>query len=330
MVKKSCPKNMKAAVRSKYGLPGDLGIKDLDIPTPKDNEVLIRVHATTVNRTDCHVLSGRPFILRLFTGLFKPRLSIIGTDFAGQIEAIGSNVKSFKTGDKIMGFGGMFGCGHAQYFTFPEKKAIKAIVIKPENINYDEAAACLEGTFYAASIILQLNPKPGQKALVYGATGAIGSAYVQFLKYYGVYVTAVCGGENLELVKSLGADKVIDYTTNDFTKDNEQYDFVFDAVGKSSFIKCRRLLKKRGIYTSSDGAINLLWVLITPLLGGKRVPFVPPKNIKAGLSFIKDLNEKGSFKPVIDRKYSLDKIAEAFTYVATGQKIGNVIITMNT
>jgi NADPH:quinone reductase-like Zn-dependent oxidoreductase len=322
---------MKAAVRSKYGLPGDLTIKDFAIPTPKADELLIKVHATTVNRTDCHVLSGRPFIMRFFTGLFKPRLSVIGTDFAGQIEAVGTGVQSFKAGDKIMGFGGMFGCGsHAQYFTLPETKAIKGTVIKPENINYDEAAACLEGTFYAASIILQLKPGPGQKALVYGATGAIGSAYVQFLKYYGVYVTAVCGGENLELVKSLGADKVIDYTIEDFTKDSEQYDVVFDAVGKSSFIKCRRLLKKNGIYTSSGGAINLLWVFITPLLGGKKVPFLPPKNIKATLGFIKDLFDKGSFKPVIDRKYPIDKIAEAFIYVATGKKIGNVIITMNT
>jgi NADPH:quinone reductase-like Zn-dependent oxidoreductase len=321
---------MKAAVRSKYGLPGDLSIKELDIPTPKDGELLIRVHAATVNRTDCHVLSGRPFMMRLFTGLFKPRLSTIGTDFTGEIEAMGDGVQSFRAGDKIMGFGGGFGCGsHAQYFTFPERKALKAMVIKPENINYEVAAGCLEGTFYAASIILQLKPNAEQKALVYGATGAIGSAYVQFLKYYGVYVTAVCGGESLELVKSLGADKVVDYTTNDFTKDSEQYDFVFDAVGKSSFIKCKRLLKKNGIYTSSGGAINMLWVLITPLLGGKKVPFLPPKNIKGALNFINELIGKGSFKPVIDRKYPIDKIAEAFIYVATGKKIGNVVVTMD-
>lgn len=318
---------MKAAVRSKYGLPGDLSIKELDIPTPKADEVLIRVYATTVNRSDCHVLSGRPFIMRLFTGLFKPRSSIIGSDFAGQIEAVGSGVQSFKAGDKIMGFGGVFGCGsHAQYFTFPETKGI---IIMPGNIIYDQAAACLEGAFYAASGIIQLTPKAGQKALVYGATGAIGSSYVQFLKYYGVYVTAVCSSEQTELIRSLGADKVIDYKTDDFTKDSEQYDFVFDAVGKSSFVKCKRLLKKNGIYTSSNGLINLFWMLITPLLGGKKVVFSPPKNIKAGLNFIKDLIEKGSFKPVIDRKYPIDKIAEAFKYVATGQKIGNVIITMD-
>ncbi|HEY6505679.1 MAG TPA: NAD(P)-dependent alcohol dehydrogenase [Chitinophagaceae bacterium] len=320
---------MKAAVRSKYGLPGDLAIKELDIPVPKDDEVLVRVHASTVNRSDCHVLSGKPFFMRLFTGLFKPRASIIGSDFTGEIAATGSGVQSFKTGDKIMGFGDVFGCGaHAQYFILPEKKATKAIVPLPANLSYDEAAACLEGAYYAYWGIIHLKPTAGQKALVYGATGAIGISFVQFLKYYGLYVTAVCGAENFELMRSLGADKLIDYRTTDFTKDDEQYDFVLDAIGKSSFMKCKKLLKKKGVFTASNGLINILWVLITPLFGGKRVDFSPPKSITTALNFIKDLVEKGKFKPVIDRKYPLDKIAEAYTYVATGQKTGNVIITM--
>ena len=317
---------MKAAVRSKYGSPDVLTIKEIEIPTPKDYEVLIRVYATTVNRTDCHILSGMPFVMRLFTGLFKPKLSITGTDFAGQIEAVGKNVTSFKVGDKVMGFGGVFGIGsHAQYITFPETKGI---VIIPHNLTYDEAVACVEGAFYASFGINYLKPKAGQKALVNGATGAIGSSYVQFLKHYGVYITAVCRGEHADLIRSLGAAKVIDYKTEDFTKDTEQYDYVFDAIGKSSFAKCKRLLKKNGIYTSSGGFENLFLALITPLLGGKKVLFIPPQNVKAGLSFIKDLVEKGNFRPVIDRKYPVDKIAEAFKYVATGQKIGNVIITM--
>lgn len=321
---------MKAAVRSKYGLPGDLSIKELEIPVPKDNEVLIKVHATTVNRSDCHVLSGKPFAMRLFTGLFKPRHSIIGCDFAGQIEAAGSAVKSFKPGDKIMGFGGGFGCGsHAQYFILPETRATKVMIMMPGNISYEQAAACLEGAFYAASCLIPLKPKTGQKALVYGATGAIGSSYVQFLKYYGVYTTAVCSGENSELVRSLGADRVIDYKKEDFTKDSERYDFVFDAIGRSSFLKCKRLLKKKGVYTSSGGVENLLLLLITPLFGGKKVVFKAIKRISTGLSFIRDLIEKGNFKPVIDRKYPLEKIAEAYVYVASGQKIGNVIITMD-
>ncbi len=322
---------MKAAVRSKYGLPGDLTIKELEIPTPKENEVLIKVYATTVNRSDCHVLSGKPFFMRFFTGLFKPRESIIGSDFTGQVHAVGSSVRSFKPGDKIMGFGGVFGCGsHAQYFTLPESKAIESMIIMPEKLTYEEAAACLEGAFYSGSTMLQLKPKAGQKALVYGATGAIGSSSVQFLKSFGVYVTAVCAGENFGLVKSLGADKLIDYKTQDFTKDNERYDFIFDDVGKVSFLKCKSLLTKKGIYSFANGLGNLFFALITPLFGGKKVIFLPPKNVKATLSFIKELIEKGSFKPVIDRKYPLDKIAEAYVYVASGQKIGNVIITMDT
>ena len=198
----------------------------------------------------------------------------------------------------------------------------------PRNITYEQAATLLEGTYYAAIGTKQLKPSAGQKALVYGATGAIGSAYVQFLKYYNVFVTAVCGGENNELVRSWGADKIIDYKKEDFTKDNEQYDFVLDAVGKSSFVRCKPLLKKNGLFASSGGIENLFWVLVTPLLGGKKVLF--PKDSKGILNFTKDLVEKGHFKPVIDRIYPLDKIADAFTYVATGQKIGNVIVTMDT
>ncbi len=320
---------MKAAVRSKYGLPEVLSIKELEKPTPKVNEVLIRVHATTANRSDYHVLTGRPFFMRLFTGLFKPKLSIIGSDFTGEVEAVGSTVQSFKPGDKIMGFGGVFGCGaHAQYFTLSETKAKKAMILMPDSLDYDQAAACLEGAFYAGSCILQLSPKAGEKALVYGATGAIGSSYVQFFKYYGLYVTAVCDGQHNELMRSLGADKVIDYKKEDFTEDNEKYDYIFDAVYKTGFFKCKPLLKKKGIYASSGGFEYLMLALFTSIFGGKKVIFKAPKDINGTLGFIKGLVEKGSFRPVIDRKYPLEKIAEAFTYVATGQKIGNVIITM--
>lgn len=321
---------MKAAVRSKYGLPGDLTIKELDIPTPKNDEVLIRVHATTVNRSDCHVLSGKPFIMRFFTGFFKPRASIIGSDFTGEISAVGSSVKSFTVGDKIMGFGGGFGCGsHAQYFILSETKAKKMIVSLPANLNYDEAAACLEGAVYAAMQILGSKPQAGQKAMVYGASGAIGCAYVQFFKSYGVSVTAVCRMEQAALMRSLGAGKIIDYTKQDFTKDDERYDMIFDAVGKTSFVKCKKLMKKNGIFGSSNGAINFLWLLVTPLFGGKKVVFHFSTRISESLKFIKDLIEKGKFVPVIDRKYPLEKIAEAYKYVATGQKIGNVVITMD-
>ncbi len=322
---------MKAAVRTKYGLPGDLTIKDLDIPVAKDDEVLIKVHATTVNRSDCHVLSGKPYFMRLFTGLLKPNRSIIGSDFTGEIAGAGKEVTSFITGEKIMGFGGGLGCGsHAQYFVLPEIKAKKIIVPIPSNLDYEEAAACLEGAVYATSFTQQLKFNPGQKALVYGATGAIGTAYIQILKSYDVAVTAVCAGEHADLIKTLGAEKVIDYKKEDFTKYPEKYDFIFDAVGKTSFLRCRKLLTKQGVFSPSNGMINLFWVVATPLLGGKKVIFPASKSIKDMLNFIRGLVEKGKFKPVIDRIYPLEKIADAYTYVASGKKIGNVIISMGT
>jgi len=321
---------MKAAVRYRYGLPGDLSIKEVEIPKPKDNEVLIRVRATTVNRSDCHELSGLPLFMRLFTGLTKPRRKIIGSDFAGDVEAIGANVRSFKVGDKIMGFSGGLGCGcHAEYFTLPEDKAKKMMVTMPSNITYDQAAACLEGVVYAGQMMRTSKPQRGQKALVYGATGAIGVAYLQILKSHGLYVTAVCRSAQADLVRSLGADKVVDYTKEDFTNDPERYDFVFDAVGKSTFLKCRKLLKEKGIYSSSGGAINILWVLVTPLFGGKRVGFPRSFGIATELNIVKGLLEQNRFTPVIDRKYPLEEIAEAYRYVIRGEKVGNVIITMD-
>jgi len=319
---------MKASIRIKYGPPQEvLNIKEVDKPTPKDDEVLIKVYASSANRTDYHVLTGKPSFMRLFTGLFKPRLTITGSDFAGQVEATGTAVTAFKVGDKVMGFGGVFCIGsHTEYITFSEKKGI---VLMPDNINYEQAAACLEGTYYSAAGINHLKPKSGQKALVYGATGAIGIADVQFLKYYGLYVTAVCGGEHSELVRSLGADKVIDYKTQDFTKDEERYDYVFDAVDKTGFLKCKQLLKNNGIYTSSGGFEYLLWNLITKVTGGKKVLFIAPKGIKGNLEFIRKLIKEEKFRPVIDRVYPFDKIAEALTYVGTAQKIGNVILKMD-
>jgi NADPH:quinone reductase-like Zn-dependent oxidoreductase len=314
---------MKAAVRYKYGPPADvLSIKEFDKPTPKANEVLVKVHAASANRTDHYILVGQK-IMRPFIGLFKPKKPFIGCDFAGEVEAIGTSVTSFKVGDKVMGFD-MFSNGSlAEYLTFPENKGI---VLMPANTNYEQAAGCVEASMYAASGILQIKPTAGQKSLVYGATGAIGSAYVQYLKYFGVYVTAVCGGEHIELVRSLGADKIIDYKTQDFTKDEERYDFILDAVGKAGFMKSKHLMKKNGKYLPSDGLENIFLVPITKLVGGKRVLFNGPRNLKETLNFIRELVEQGKFKPLIDRIYPFEKIAEAFTYVGTKQKVGNVII----
>ena len=316
---------MKAAVRSKYGTAEVLSIQEVPKPTPGKNEILIKVHATTVNRSDYHVLTGKPFFMRFFTGLFKPSLSITGSDFAGEVEEVGENVKSFKAGDGVMGFVDMGLKSHAQYMTLPETRAIKA----PINTNYDEAVACIEGAFYALSAVRKMKPVAGQNALVIGGTGAIGSAFIQFLKYYNVSTTAVCAGEHSDLVRLLGAERIIDYKTEDFIKDNDKYDLVFDAVGNNSFVKCRPLMKNKGLYSSTGGFGNTFWIIITPVLGGKKALFAIPKNVNGSLAFIRDLIENGKFKPVIDRTYQLEKIVEAYAYVASGQKIGNVIISMD-
>ncbi|HSU27475.1 MAG TPA: NAD(P)-dependent alcohol dehydrogenase [Chitinophagaceae bacterium] len=318
---------MKAAFRSKYGDASVLSIQDIEKPVPKENEVLIRVYASTANRSDCHILTGKPWAMRLFTGLFKPRYKVTGTDFVGQIESIGEKVSSFKTGDRVMGFGGVFGVkSHAEYMVFPEKRGM---IKMPVNLDFKQAAACLEGTFYAAGILRRLKLEAGQKAFVKGATGAIGSANLQILKYYGLYVTAVCGGENRELIRSLGADKIIDYKTEDFTKDEERYDYFFDTAGIYSYKKSKHLLTKNGMYFPSNGVKNFFLAIIHLFKKGKKVKFSAPRDIRGTLSFIKELVEKGKYRPVIDRYYPLDKIAEAFTYVATGQKIGNVVITID-
>lgn len=316
---------MKAAFRSRYGQPEVLTIKEIDKPVPGDNEVLIRVHAATVSRTDCHVLWGLPLFMRLFTGLFKPRLATTGTDFAGEIVLTGKNVKSYHPGDKVIGFEFLGLRSHAEYLTVPESQEMVPV---PTNMSWEEAAACVEGAFYALNVVQLMKPQRGQAALVLGATGAIGSATLQFFKYYGASVTATCRGEHAEVVKSLGADQVIDYLKEDFTKGAGRYDFVVDAVGKYSFRKCKRLLKEKGLYSTS-GFPEVLLLLLTSISGGKRILFAPPKNLGACLRFTKELAEQGKFKPLIDKLLPLEKVAEAFEYVGTGQKVGNVVIRMS-
>jgi len=323
---------MKAIVYEKYGPPDVLQLKEVAKPVPKDNEVLIRIYATTVNRTDCATIRAKPFFARLLTGIFKPKKQIPGTEFAGKIEEVGKNVKSFKVGDKVFGFEEQGSGPHAQYMTISEDKALTTI---PKNITYEQAAASTEGAHYAYNFIKNVNIKSGQKVLVNGATGAIGSAAVQLLKYFDVNVTAVCNTKNIELVKSLGADKVIDYTKEDFTKDEEKYNCVFDAVGKSSFAKCKPLLQSSGIYISSDlgyMAQNVFLPLITPIIkpmiGNKKTVSPFPTDTRRSVLLIKKLIEQSKFKAVIDRKYPLEQIVEAYRYVETGQKTGNVVITL--
>ena len=319
---------MRASQHKKYGAPSVLNIEEVEKPAPKDHEVLIRVVAATVNRTDCGMLRAKPFIIRFFTGLLKPKDLILGTDFAGIIEAVGKDVRSFKVGDKVFGFNDSGAGSHAQYMTLSQDKALTII---PNNITYEQAAASIEGAHYAYNMINKVALKSGQKVLVNGATGAIGSAAVQLLTYYGAYVTAVCNAKNADLVRSLGANEVIDYTTEDFTRSNEKYNFVFDTVGKSTFGKCKPLLESQGVYISSElgpNSQNLFLAIITPLFGKKKVKFPFPRDPKRSVLLIKKLMEEGKFRAVIDRKYPLEEVTEAFRYVEKGQKIGNVILNL--
>jgi NADPH:quinone reductase-like Zn-dependent oxidoreductase len=323
---------VKAIVYTSYGSPNVLQLKDVEKPIPQDNEVLIKVHATTVNRTDCATIRAVPFFMRIVTGLFKPKKQITGTEFSGEIEAVGKDVVSLKARDKVFGFDDMGSGSHAQFMTIEEDK----VMIIPGNISYEQAAASSEGAHYAYNFINKLNLEKGQTVLVNGATGAIGSAAVQLLNYFEVVVTAVCSTQNITLVKSLGASKVIDYTKEDFTKDEHKYDFVFDAVGKSSFFKCKHLLKPGGVYISSDlgfMAQNVFLPLITPIIksmiGNKKTIFPVPVNIGGSLQLIKSLIKQDKFKAVIDRNFPLEQIVEAYRYVEKGQKIGNVVITVS-
>ena len=325
---------MRAAVFNAYGPPDVVHVDEVEKPAPGDDELLVKVHATTVNRTDCAYRSARQFVLRFWTGLSRPtKRPVLGTEFAGEVEAVGSSVTSFSPGDRVFGYvEGTFGA-HAQYLTIPEDGSLAVI---PADLTYEEAAPATEGSHYALSSLLRAKVCSGQDVLVNGATGAIGSAAVQLLTAVGVRVTAVCGTPDLELVRGLGADKVVDYTAGDFTDDERQYDIVFDAVGRSSFGRCRRLLKPGGIYVSSElgpWLQNAILSLVTPLAGRsldrKKVVFPFPEIDQAMVRRFARLMESGAFRPVIDRRYPLDDIVEAYKYVETGQKIGSVVIVVD-
>lgn len=317
---------MKACVYTKYGPPEVVKLMEVTKPIAKNTEVLVKVHASTVNRTDSGFRSAEYFISRFWSGLLKPKNQILGCEFSGIIEEIGNTVTTFKKGDKVFGFNDKTWGGHGEYLTIAENEAI---TILPNNLNFAEGAALTEGSHYALNNIKAANIKSGEYVMVYGATGAIGSAAVQLLKHFGAIVTAVCNTKNVALVKSLGADTVIDYQTQDYTKAENKFNFIFDAVGKSSFGKCKPLLTEKGIYISTElgkNAENIFYALTTPLLGGKKVLFPIPTINKQDVLFFKELAEKGKFKPVIDSYYTLDKIVEAYKFVETGQKTGNVIL----
>lgn len=317
---------MKAIVYKKYGPPEVAQLMDVPKPLMKDNELLVKVYTSTVNRTDAGFRSAEYFISRFWSGIFQPKIQILGCEFAGIVEELGPDVTTFKKGDKVFGFNDKSFGGHGEYLSIAEMDAVSTI---PVDFNFDEAAAITEGAHYALVNIRSAKVQAGQNVLVYGATGAIGSAAVQLLKHFGANVTAVCNTKNLGLVKSLGADIVIDYQTEDFTRTEKRFEFIFDAVGKSSFGQCKPLLKNKGIYISTElgkNGENIFYALTTPLWGGKKLLFPIPSITKEDVLFLKELVQKGEFKPVIDRQYKMDQIVEAYKYVESGQKTGNVLL----
>ena len=319
---------MRAIMFTKYGPPDVLQLQDVEKPTPKDNEVLIKVHATTVNRTDCGFRQPEYLFVRLFSGIFKPKINILGTEFSGTVETIGKNVTLFKVGDAVFGLNTFKFGTHAEYICINEKGSL---ALKPVNMSFEEAAAVCDGLMLAINYIRKIDFKSNPKILINGASGSIGSAAVQLAKYYGAEITAVCKSEHFELIRSLGADTLIDYTKEDFTKTNNRYDTVLDAVGKSSFGKCKPILNPTGIYFSTElgpWAQNVFLPLYTTIFSSKKVKFPIPTDNKKDILFFKELIEGGNFKAVIDRKYPLEKIVEATKYVESGEKVGNVVITL--
>lgn len=317
---------MKAIVYTKYGPPEVAQLKEVPKPATKENEILVKVYSSTVNRTDAGFRSAEYFISRFWSGLFRPKIQILGSEFSGVVEEIGQRVTTFKKGDQVFGFNDKTFGGHGEYLTIEENAAVAKM---PENYGFDEAAALTEGSHYALVNIRAAKVQKGQKVLVNGATGAIGSAAVQLLKHFGAHVTAVCNTKNVSLVQSLGADIVIDYENQNFADTHEKFDFIFDAVGKSSFRKCKPLLTKKGIYISTElgkNGVNVLLAFTTPLWKGRRLLFPIPTINKQDVIFLRDMAETNQFRPVIDRIYNFNQIVEAYKYVETGQKTGNVIL----
>ena len=318
---------MKAAIRRNYSPPKGISIESMAIPKPKENEVLVKVHTTTVNRTDCANLTAKPFIMRFVLGFSKPRQIVLGTDFAGEIIECGSNVSNYALGDRVFGFIDTGIASQAEYVLISEKNIFRI----PDEIDFKSAAASLEGAHYAYTFIHKTNIQSGQKIFINGATGAIGSALLQFVKQYDVKIAATADTENIELIKSLGADNVYDYTQIDFTVEKEKFDFIFDAVGKSTFGKCQHMLTEKGIYISSElgpFAQNVFYPLFNSFKKQK-VIFPVPFNYNKTIPYIQEALKKGVFKPVIDRVYVLNDISEAYEYVLSGKKTGNVLVSMS-
>jgi NADPH:quinone reductase-like Zn-dependent oxidoreductase len=318
---------MRAVVFDKYGPPEVQRIEEVEQPVQNEDEVLVKIHATTVTRSDCGIRGAKPALIRLFFGLRRPKQRILGTELAGEVEAVGATVKEFAVGDHVFGSTNSFTSGtHAEFICMKESAPL---ALKPAGITFEEAAAVTDGVVLALMCLEAADVQKGQKILVYGASGSIGTAGVQLAKYFETDVTAVCNTKNLELVKSLGADRVIDYTQEDFTKNGETYDVIFDAVGKHSFSRAKGSLKGGGSYVATDGFRNLFLAIWTSRIGDKKALFpIPPHYTKKNVLFLKELIEAGSYRAVIDRRYPLEDVVEATRYVETQQKTGNVVLTI--
>ncbi len=318
---------MRAVAHDRYGPPEVLRIDDIEKPVPLEDEILVRIVASTMNRTDCGIRSAEFIVSRLFTGLLRPRQRVSGMEFAGVIEAVGPAVSAFAAGDPVFGVKG-FGA-HAEYTCVREGRAL---ALKPANVSFARAAAATDGAGLALACLRAAGLRSGQSVLIYGASGAAGTAGVQLARHLGANVTAVCSTKSVELVRSLGAAEVIDYTTEDFTRHRRTYDVVFDAVGKTSFRRCRRLLKRGGTFVDTDPGFLFHLVplaLLTRWIGSRRVKMGITKFSKEDVVMLAGLMESGAFVPVIDRTYPLEQAVEAARYVETGQKTGNVILTVS-
>jgi NADPH:quinone reductase-like Zn-dependent oxidoreductase len=319
---------MRAVVYDRYGPPGVLRIEEVERPVPKEDEVLIRVYATTVTRSDCAHRSGKS-ISRYFTGPLRPKRRILGQELAGEVEEVGAAVREFEVGDRVFGALPALSIStgtHAEFVSLSESLPLAHM---PAGMSFQEAATVCDGAVLALNCLRPAHLQKGQRLLVYGASGSIGTAGVQLARYFDAHITAVCNTKNVELVESLGADEVIDYLKEDFTENGETYDVIFDAVGKDSFRHCKGSLKSGGVYLPTDEPFrNLFWTLWTRRIGDKRVAVELPRYRKEDVLFLKELIEAGKYRAVIDRSYPLEDVVEATKYVETEQKTGNVVLTV--
>ena len=330
---------MKAVVYKEYGPPGVLHLAEVEKPAPGEDEILVRIRATSVNVGDLWARNFKamtpskftmPLLFwlpaRMYFGFSKPKINILGNEFAGDVEAVGKNVKRFRKGDPVFGYRGQRMGANAEYLCMAEDGLV---ALKPANLTYEEAAVIPGGGMTALSLLRKVNIQPGQKVLVNGASGSIGSAAVQLARHYGAEVTGVCGTQRLEYVKALGADRVIDYTREDFTENGETYDLIFDILGKSSFSRCKNSLKPEGIYLRASFKMKQLFQMLwTSVRGGKRVICALSSEKPDDLAFIKRLVEEGKIKALIDKRYPMEEAAEAHRYIENGARTASVTLVI--